>query len=663
MAFGAAGYYVLLAEPILWPFALALVATIAVGWLLRKHWLAIYVALLVGMGLFGFVNAGVHTQLFSHTVLAEPVFWKQISGTVKAVQLDEGQQKVVLTQLTIDTLPPEKTPTTIRITFKKPQSTTIKAGDELSVKATLFPLPDPVAPGAFDFARHLYFQGLDAVGYTTAQADITQKPPGLWHHINRFRVEFASALIARLDPPTGSIAAALTVGEQQAVPDDVNDLLRDSGLYHILSISGLHMSLAAGLMFFFIRALLATWPYLALNYPIKKIAAMLALCSSFFYLLAAGAPVPAVRSFIMVAMVFIAMMVDRKGISFYALCWAAFFIILFQPHAVVSASFQLSFAATAAIVALYEGCGKLLYQPSHGIIRKLSTAVFATILVSLVATLATAPFVITHFNRMQWWGMLSNAAASPLTAFVIMPGVVLSFLGWPFGLEGLGFWLMEWGIRFMIIISEWVAALPYASVYMPSFHPVGFVLGTLGLCVFLLIRSYLRLVGLVMLLFAATTMTLYQPPHIFIGERAKQIAVTDAAGNLVMLKGKPDSFLGDAWARLHGSEQATKRNEAVWNDQISGGCEKEGCWYNRDNHRIAFVIKPKATDRLCKQTNATMLVFNYTLYEGECTSATKVIDRARLNAAGSMDIRFDEAGEMIMRDASVLRGKRPWIAR
>ena len=242
-----------------------------------------------------------------------------------------------------------------------------------------------------------------------------------------------------------------------------------------------------------------------------------------------------------------------------------------------------------------------------------------------------------------------------------MPGAVLSFLGWPIGLEGLGFWLMEIGIHWMLLISHWVAELPYASIYTPPFNSVGFVIGIFGLVLFLLLKSRLRFAGLVLLLLGATTMTLYQPPHILIGERAKQVAVTDAAGQLVMLRGAADSFIGEAWARLHGSEMAVRHKEAVWDEQIQGGCEKEGCWYARNNERIAFVFKPKSTNQLCQKHQATTLIFNYYLYAGECSSASTIIDRNRLSAAGSMDIRFSEEG-MVIRDANPLRGKRPWVA-
>lgn len=693
MAFGAAAYFALLTEPKIWPYALALFAALVASWLLRKKWLLVYVAMYVAAGLFGFINAALHTQLSGHRVLGEPVFWKEVSGKVEEVQLDEGQQKVVLSGVNIETVPPEKTPHMLRITFKKAQETKIEAGDELSVRATLFPLPDPIAPGGFDYARFLYFKSFGAVGYTTDQALITKQPPGMWHHINRFRVEFASQLLKRLNAPEGSIAAAITVGEQQAVPEEVNELLRQAGIYHILSISGVHMSIAAGLIFLVVRALLACSTYITLHYSTKKLAAALALISCFAYLLVAGAPTPAVRSFIMVAMVFIAMMLDRKGISFYALCWAAFFIILFQPHAVVTASFQLSFAATAAIVALYERFGGLLYQPSQHWLKRIWVAVLATLLVSLVATLATAPFIMTHFQRLQPWGLVANSLVSPITTFMIMPGAVLSFLGWPLSLEGAGFWLMEVGIHWMVAIGAITTKLPYADLYVPPLSEFGFVIAVAGFCLFLILQTCLRYAGLVLLMIGGTTMLSYDAPTIFIGERAKQIAVTDAAGQLVMLKGSPKSFLGDGWARLHGSDVAVSRKQAIWSDEIKGGCKRAGCFYQYGGHRFVFVARPQETNKMCEQYSANILVFNYQLYDGECTNLTKVIDREYLTMAGSVDMTltkynnyssssdedslaaqrsstaFGSATDtdsqanrynIIIREMSPLRGNRPW---
>lgn len=624
---GAAVYFALLSEPPVWPLGIGTLIAIAAAWRVRRQAIWFYLSLYALCALLGFINAGVQTMRMHAPVLVKSVFWKQVSGHVDEIALDECAIKVTLSRPSIDTVAAEQTPRKLRITFKKNPDPPLSVGDEIKIKATLFPLPKPVAPGAFDFGRYLYFQGLGAVGYTTQLPEVIQHAATATNALDQFRFDFANHIMARMQPPYGAVAAALTVGEQKTVPEEINEMLRDSGLYHILSISGLHMAIAAGLVFFTLRFLLALWPYAALHWPIKKIAASLALISSFLYLLAAGSPVPAIRSFIMVGVVFVAILCDRKGISMVSLAWAALLILIVQPDAIVSASFQLSFAATAAIIALYEHYGSALYHPHSGIIRHLLTVVFATVVVSLVATLATAPFVITHFNRLQLWGMLANAAVSPLTAFVIMPAVVLSFLLFPFGLEQLAFFPLEWGIRIMLNIGTLVAGLPHASIYLPSFTTTGFVAAFLGLYIFLLLKTRARLTGILLIGLGFASMLLIKQPHILIADSGKLIAVADASNRLVMLKGGNDSFTSEQWAKSRGQEATLLFKDAVWDEKTTASCDKEACTYTHDSTITLFIFNARATERLCESAKPDIVIIRYRLYEGECTEVKQVLDK------------------------------------
>lgn len=658
---GAAAYFGLLTEPVLWPYVLVLSAIIGLAYAARRNLGLFYASIFIIAGLIGFVNASIQTHRLHSPVLAKPVFWKQVSGHVEGIALDEGSVKITLSKPIIDTVAKENTPHELRITLKKIPEPMLAVGDEISIKATLFPLPEPVAPGAFDFGRYLYFQGLGAVGYSTQFPEVTYHAATTSNLIDQFRLEFASDIIKRMEPPFGAVAAAITVGEQKAVPDAVNESLRDSGLYHILSISGLHMAIAAGLMFLSIRFLLALWPYAALHFSIKKIAATLALLSSFFYLLAAGAPVPAIRSFIMVAVVFTAILADRKGISMVSLAWAALIILLVQPDSIISASFQLSFAATAAIIVLYERYGSMLYRPNAGIAKRLMVAVLATMMVSIVATLATAPFVITHFNRLQLWGMIANALVSPLTAFLIMPSVVFSFLLWPFGLQGIAYVPLEYGMKIMLWIGENVAHLPFASIYLPSMSAIGFIAAFFGLYVFLLLKTRVRFAGLALIAIGFVSMLFVTEPDVLIADNAKLIAVKDAKGNLVMLKGGNASFTSGQWAKSQGQEATLALSDASWDADTHAECDKEACTYTRGSITTLFIFNPRATKHLCEKISPEVMVFRFTLYEGECTDVADVIDRKRLRMAGSIDIRFEQ-GVAKIRHASDLQGTRPWVA-
>ncbi len=658
---GAAAHFALSAEPALWAGFLCVLLFGGLGWWWRAHMGRLVVCVFLSAMFLGFTNAGWQTHRLHSPVLAAPVFWKQISGHVEGIALDEGSIKITLENPTIETLRAEQTPRKIRITLKKIPDPPLAVGDDIRIKATLFPLPGPVAPGAFDFGRYLYFQGLGAVGYSTQLPEVVRHAATTNNAIDQFRLAFANDIIQRMQAPNGAVAAALTVGEQKAVPDEVNELLRDSGLYHILSISGLHMAIAAGLVFYVIRLLLALWPYTALCWPIKKLAAALALLASFLYLLAAGSPVPAVRSFIMVGVVFVAILVDRKGISMVSLAWAALLILLVQPDAIISASFQLSFAATAAIIALYERFGSALYRPHAHVFKRLLFAIAATVVVSLVATLATAPFVITHFNRIQLWGMLANAAVSPLTTFVMMPAVVLSFLLYPLGLQWLAYIPLEWGVRAMLWIGGVVAHLPKASVYLPSFTTLGFVMAFVGLYVFLLLKTRLRCVGLGLIAFGFLSILFVTQPDVVIADKGKLIAVADSNSQLVMLRGGNNSFTSAQWAKARGQENALLLRDAAWDSRTQAECDKDSCTYKRGGITTLFIFNPRITKDACEAVQPDVMVFRFSLYEGECEQVRTIIDRKRLNKAGAIDVRFEQ-GRAFIRHASDVQGKRPWVA-
>jgi competence protein ComEC len=246
----------------------------------------------------------------------------------------------------------------VRIRLRGMQPT-IRPGDEIRVRAVLTPPPPPAVPGAYDFQRQAYFDGLGAVGYSVGGATVlplSEERPrvgiGLW--FARLRSVVAERVRAHLDGATAAVTIALLNGEQRAIPERVMTAIRDSGLAHLLSISGLHIGLVAGIVLFVVRGGLALVPPLALRFPIKKWAAVVSVFAAGAYTLLAAAPVPSQRSFLMIAVVLLAMLVDRQGISMRLLAFAALVVLLTQPEAMLGPSFQMSFAAVLALMCGYE---------------------------------------------------------------------------------------------------------------------------------------------------------------------------------------------------------------------------------------------------------------------------------------------------------------------
>jgi competence protein ComEC len=605
----------------------------------------------------GFLSAQMRTDLLKTPLIHAPVFATDVKGRVHQVVFDENAYKLVLTDLSINKLEPHETPTRVRITVK--QDVAMPAvGSTVRLKATLFPLPAPAAPNAFDFGRYLFFERLGAVGFSLSEPEVVAEGAlPFAETIHAFRARFAQALIAEMPDGVGAVAAALTVGEQGSVSEVDVESLRASGLYHILSISGLHLALAAGIVFYVVRLMLVLLPNAALKWPIKKIAASAALVAAFFYLLVAGWPVPAQRSFVMVAVVLVAILLDRKGISMTTLAWAATFILLLLPDSLMGASFQLSFAATAAIVALYERFGHVLHATSGGV-NKAVKAVVATMAVSLTATFATAPFIITYFNQLQLMGLVANVAVTPLTSFLIMPAVVVAFLLYPLGLLAWAAYPLAWGIEGMMWVARTVAALPYASIPVPSYTDWGLGLSVVGLLVLLGFRNRVAYLGMALMALAACTMAFTQEPDVLISEDAKQIAVRDAADHWVMVKGGTSSFVVDVWMKKLGQTEAVKPKNGVFDDATALTCTESDCVYACKGAKVLIMKKPKQIKARCTSEYAAAIL-PFKRWESECVGVAHVIDKTALRAGGAHAIYCGE--HFRVENIKQFQGDRPWV--
>ena len=358
------------------------------------------------------------------------------------------------------------------------------------------PPPRPAAPGAFDFARFAYFQGLGAVGFALGDArriapsgqdgppnESIDAPSG---SMERLRYAIAERIRAALTGERGAVAVALITGFREGIPESVEQNMRDSGLAHLLAISGLHVGLVAGTVFLLVRGGCALVPAIALRWPIKKWAAVSAAAVAFGYLFLAGATEPTQRAFLMLLITVIGICLDRGSISMRLVAWAALFILLLSPESLLSVSFQLSFAAVTALVAVYETITARREWAANEPARVQSAGsrfpryALQLGLSSMIATLATAPFALYHFNRVAGYGLLANLAAVPLTAFVIMPLGLLAVFLMPLGLEAGPLYLMGQGIGAVLWVARQVASLPGAATLVPAFPHWGLVAVTLG---------------------------------------------------------------------------------------------------------------------------------------------------------------------------------------
>jgi competence protein ComEC len=390
------------------------------AFLVRRRAVAFASALLIATAAIGFAVSSLKAALIAHPVLDRPAYGVTVTGFIELREERERSDRIVVNVVDIDG---ERLDTPLeRVRLSVRRGTAPAVGSYVTLKARLNPPLPPLRPGGYDFARDLYFQRIGAIGFVTGAIKV-EAPPSqpsfrvrLLSLIDGMRDGIDRHIRAVVPGDAGSIASALITGKRDALSASVNDAMYVSGLAHVLSISGYHMAVVAGVVFFVLRAGLALIPGVALRYPIKKWGAVAALVAATFYLVLSGAEVATQRSFIMIAIVLIGVMVDRAALTLRNLALAALAVMLVAPEAVVHPSFQMSFAATLALVAVYQGgvpwatSGKkasLGAQAASWGIREITTLVLA----SLIAGLATTPFAAFHFHRLAPYGVLANLLA------------------------------------------------------------------------------------------------------------------------------------------------------------------------------------------------------------------------------------------------------------
>jgi competence protein ComEC len=338
------------------------------------------------------------------------------------------------------------------------------------------------------------------------------------------------------------------------------------------------MAVVAGVVFFTVRALLALLPALTTGFPIKKWCAAAALAAAAFYLLLSGAEVATQRSFFMTAVVLIAVMVDRRAVTFRTLAVAAMIVLTLAPEALVHPSFQMSFAATLGLVALVQiGMPRLFASPDHSTTAKAALwggrELMTLMLASLVAGLATTPYAAFHFHRVTPYGVLANLAAMPVVSALVMPAGLLGLAAMPFGLDGVFWWLMGIGIDWMIVVTEWVAALPGAIGRMAAFGIGPLIVASMGIVLLGLLRSPLRWSGAVVLALATVWALLVPQPDILISGDGHNVGVRGRNGQLHLIHSSKDAFRVKEWL----AADADPRQPADPSLSQGVSCDGAGC--------------------------------------------------------------------------------------
>jgi competence protein ComEC len=647
-------YFGLATEPQAWVGWFLLLAALIVIFRFSHARLALVVALVC----LGFGTAKIRTDMVATPLLRAYAPGTEVTGNVADVDLRSRGSVVLVVDVDHASLDETETPRRIRLTWRGKKIEPPPLGAEIAVVADLSPLPRPAAPGAFDYGRQLYFESIGATGRIKSLQVRSFEVPSrfaLRSMLHDLRTVIGERIKQSIPSPLGAVAEALVTGERASIPRAMNESLQASGLFHILSISGLHMTLVAGGAFWALRALLALSPRLALQYPIKKWAAAMAIVVGLFYMLLADGGAATQRAFVMIAIVFFAVLVDRPAISLHNLAVAAVVILLWQPEQAVSASFQMSFLAVMGLAAFYPvwsyGEQRLWPMQQSGLIafwsRRIVLLFVASLFTSLIAGGFSGLAAAHHFGRVAPYGVIANALALPVTGVVIMPMAMLAVLLMPFGLEGLPLQVMQWGLDVLMWISDWVASWRGASMQMPLLPVNATVFAALAAAFLCLSASWLRVVS-IPLAISSLFFAMETKPLVLVDDRGTGVAVMTDAG-LAPVFGKYGAQNIGRWLDIYGDtarpQDAAKR--------VAWECPPTLCRTYQQGRKIVYLKREHETKVTCP--SADILVAAFPLRR-RCKGKLATIDRFDVWRNGAYAVWAD--GEA--NTSRSVQGKRPW---
>ncbi len=448
----------------------------------------------------GFLAAGARAHLQAAPVLAFR-YYGPVEGQV--VEIDRSSSdalRLTLDRVVLRDLPPERTPLRVRVSLHGAQAWhEPRPGEVVILTAHLAPPDGPVEPGGFDFRRMAWFAQLGAVGYTGTPVLLLEDAAPGEEAIGRLRAYLSAGIRAHIPGEAGAFASGAMTGDRSGISQATVEALRDSSLAHILAISGMNMAFLTGFVFGLIRGGVALVPWLALRVDARKVAAWVSLGVALFYLLLSGSNVATERAFVMISVMLGAVLLDRRALSLRSVGISALVLLLARPESLLEPGFQMSFAATVALIS-----GFRLLDRGVMLARwpRWTVPAFTLLASSLIGGFSTAPYAAAHFNRFADLGLIANLLTVPVMGILIMPMGVLAALVAPLGLAFIPLWFMGLGAEWTLYVAYRVAGMEGAVTAIPAPGPGVLAVFTLGACWLVLWPGRARLAGLVPMVLA-----------------------------------------------------------------------------------------------------------------------------------------------------------------
>jgi len=544
----------------------------------------------------------------------------------------------------------------------------IAVGVTLRLSARLMPPPEPAVPGAYDYARTAWFDRIGATGRgfapVTIVAGARTTEPALRHRLSA-HIEASAG-----GGGAGGIAAALATGEQGSIPLDDTEAMRRSGLAHLLSVSGLHISAAVAATMILVSRLLALSPWVALRWRVPLVAGAAGALVAIGYTLLTGAEVPTIRSCVAALCVLIALALGREALTLRLVAAGALVVLLLYPESLVGPSFQLSFAAVASIIALNEHPRiRALFAPrDEPRLTSVARGLGSLLLTGIVVEAALLPISLYHFQKAGIYGAVANICAIPLTTFVIMPLEAGALL---FDLVGAGaplWWATRIALDVLLWIARTTAAIPGSVAPLPAMPDAAFGLMVAGGLWIALWRTAWRRLGVVPLAFGAAWALSTPAPDLLVTGDGRHVAVRMQDGAVALLRDRTGDYTADMMAQGGG----TTGLPVLWSDQRSARCSRDLCIATRmvgDRRwqmlatRSTYAISAETLVDACARAD---IVISERRLPGRCRPRWLRLDRTTLGRTGGVAITFHPsglAGSATARMKTVRRAGdgHPWI--
>lgn len=601
----------------------------------NKQWLSLTVRLISGVCFWvalGWVSGFFKEAYFS----SQPIIRSQPPKmlTAKVLNAERTQYGIRLT------LKDVVSNDTVRLTYRRKKPVDVKVGDTIQAKVKLMPHKREIYPGGFNFKEKNKYEGVIATGAVLSDPIVVDASEQ-GQFINRLRQKVNNKIDQILSGQTAMIAKALITGEKTGLTQDTRDAYIKAGVAHVLAISGLHLTLIAGLIFFVIRRLLCLIPLIVHRFDTKKTAAVFSVLIVFGYVLISGASVPTIRAFIMFCVLMLGVLINRQALSVRMIMAAAIGVLIVKPESIIMPGFHLSFAAVLALIAFYETYRNILLDwiADAGVFKKGVGYLAGILLTSFIASFATLPFSIYHFHQFSITGIFANLLIIPLMSFWIMPAILLFLLtGLESALQGAGM-----GIDWMTRVSEFFAALPGSEIFVPQLPKGSLALMALGIIWLCIWQGRVRWIGLVFYMAAFLPLLWMHKPFVLVSEDAKVVGI-NTGHRLSVSSPRTKSFITQIWA---GSLGYNPKQAVSWRKNPNVVCDKEkNCVYKTKQGWVAYLKTLDDLQKYCAQADVLISLQPLRKQRSECIGPKIIIDRFDVWRKGSY-IVFQQNGKFI----------------